>query len=1005
MPLAQTRRSWQACCSALALACGAPALAATPNVTGADANQLNLLAPFLNLNATGTGQQTLATNLASAIAVNQFAAARNAVAATAVSDVNLLGNASNSVAGVGTLGVAANLGGGLPPQTAKNGIIPVQQYGGLGALGPAFQASVAATGGTAPAVTSLLVTAYAFASQDLGVAKNYFANGTANGTTAAAAPAGYTLPTANGYPSVTNSVYDTAYGVSNKTPGQNPEGDSRPYQVSPGSIALFDPADTSGSLNGNPAFPSGHTTYAYTDSLLIGMLSPQNFQAMVLRGSEYGNSRIALGAHYPLDVIASRAFVAYDLAQLLNGTDPAYQVTNAVGSTTALNLSAQFVAAASQLNPVLAGQAGGCGGSLAACAATNPYLSYSAATYASAPFVSNAGSTAASQNAAIFRSRLTYGLPTLAFAAAPREGAPAGGPDASILLATVYGGSTGQAQALAKSVGGPLYGNLSSATINQIIVNTEGNALAAFYGTPLSYWTRINLYDAAGYFGNVTGSITLASTDQLATNVTVAGANAALDRPAGVLSGTGTITGTLTIQSGGAFAAQGNGTAASTPLRVVGAANLQAGSRVVLTGGFLPGTPYTLISTTGGAAVDPTATVDLSQNNTLLALFTGALTGTNGQGVSVTLTSHIGAVATNANQVAVATALDRAGNAGGASAGATSFLSGLIGANTAATAPAALASLSGEGLADQQQAAIEADSLFLRTVMDRGAVPGGGGAVWGAAFGQERAIDGQYGPGSARTTNQTHGGVIGFDHPLGAGFSLGAAGGYSSSTATVSARATAGKIEAAHGAIYGIGRFGSAFYVGAAVSYAHFRFRTDRTVSALGSASLEKARFSGDEWLGRIEAGYRVAIRSGDLTPVAGFEAGRLKQDGFSEFGASGPAAGLDVAGRTARTEKSFVGLQFTGGDAGEIGQVVPFARATWEHEFKAARLIDAGFSALPGSGFTVAAAEAPRNAARINTGLRLQVARNVGLFASFDGALSARSDSYGGNGGLRISW
>ncbi len=61
--------------------------------------------------------------------------------------------------------------------------------------------------------------------------------------------------------------------------------------------------------------------------------------------------------------------------------------------------------------------------------------------------------------------------------------------------------------------------NLTTATINQIIVNTENNAIAAFYGTQLSYWTRIDLYDAAGYLNNLstgfTGSLITASGDKI----------------------------------------------------------------------------------------------------------------------------------------------------------------------------------------------------------------------------------------------------------------------------------------------------------------------------------------------------------------------------------------------------------------------------------------------------------------------------------------------------------
>ena len=41
----------------------------------------------------------------------------------------------------------------------------------------------------------------------------------------------------------------------------------------------------------------------------------------------------------------------------------------------------------------------------------------------------------------------------------------------------------------------------------------------------------------------------------------------------------------------------------------------------------------------------------------------------------------------------------------------------------------------------------------------------------------------------------------------------------------------------------------------------------------------------------------------------------------------------------------------------------------------------------------------------RVNAGLMVAVTGHVELSASFDGAFSGRSDSYGGNGGLKISW
>jgi subtilase-type serine protease len=353
------------------------------NVTPSNVNVLNLLSPFLGLNATPTGRTTLTDNLSQAISINNSATPSSKISliATRTSSgaprTSSLGSVTPKPAPSSALRRTsrADCPTSLQRRAASRGInlsVDTAQLSAIYANG--VNAYANGDHSVLPNTVNLLSTAYnSFTSSDLGAAKNYFANGTTNGTTTAVAPTGFTLPTFNGLPNTTNNVYDTAYGVKNTDPGQNIFGSSRPIQVRPpdGSaphINLFDPTAIAG-LTTNPSFPSGHTTYAYTDPILLGMMTPALYQSMLSRGSEFANSRIVLGVHYPLDIIASRSLASYDLSQAF--TNPDY-INNATTTGTAINLPSAFTAAAPELNSYLAAD---CGASVATCAASqvNPY--------------------------------------------------------------------------------------------------------------------------------------------------------------------------------------------------------------------------------------------------------------------------------------------------------------------------------------------------------------------------------------------------------------------------------------------------------------------------------------------------------------------------------------------------------------------------------------------------------------------------------------------------------
>jgi hypothetical protein len=67
-----------------------------------------------------------------------------------------------------------------------------------------------------------------------------------------------------------------------------------------GSTSGYDGLCTQGS------FPSGHTLHGYTAGTVMATVLPELAPQFLYRASEYGNNRLLLGFHYPMDVMAGR---------------------------------------------------------------------------------------------------------------------------------------------------------------------------------------------------------------------------------------------------------------------------------------------------------------------------------------------------------------------------------------------------------------------------------------------------------------------------------------------------------------------------------------------------------------------------------------------------------------------------------------------------------------------------------------------------------------------------
>ncbi|HEU5020883.1 MAG TPA: phosphatase PAP2 family protein [Bryobacteraceae bacterium] len=327
------------------------------------------------------------------------------------------------------------------------------------------------------AVASVVAYASGLAGSDSAAGKYFFANNTTDGKKAVSAEVLSILNSIHGHP----DIFGTSYGHPAGGPNADRYGNSRPFQTEPTISGIFGPdyfntpannfVYNSGpimNLVDSPSYPSGHTTYGYTGSLILAVLVPQRYQEMIVRGAEYGNDRIIMGAHYAMDVLGGRTLALYDMAHLL-ANDPAY-LGNTIRKATPISDFRKAINEARGDTAAILQAA--CGKSLEACAREDTgRFSDSAA------------------NEAFYSATQTYGLPVVyPRNAGLREDVGAIAPEAGYLLTAAFP-------------------SLSLQQADQILTETEGPG-GGFLdnGSSFGVYSRLNLFAAAGKAAALTSS-------------------------------------------------------------------------------------------------------------------------------------------------------------------------------------------------------------------------------------------------------------------------------------------------------------------------------------------------------------------------------------------------------------------------------------------------------------------------------------------------------------------
>ena len=344
---------------------------------------------------------------------------------------------------------------------------------GLGSkLGDAYQTATSYTSkddvtSISPAVARLIGFANATSHADSNAGKYFLANETLEGKEPVSGEAIVILNDVNG----ATDVFGRAYNLPAGSPNADPFGNSRLFQTEPHvteySGKNFFGVETTNTaylrgplqdLTASPAYPSGHATYGYMESLLLALLVPERYQQMVTRAAEYGNDRIVLGAHYAMDVLGGRTLAEYDLAQLLANKTGYVGVKR--GDVEIDDFREALAAARADLTAALEKA---CGGKIADCAAQDQ-----------SRFADPA------KNSAFYEATQTYGLPVVfANNAEGTEDVAKLAPEAGYLLTAAFPSLTlAQADAILTLTEGPGGGFLDN-------------------GSGFGVYSRLNLYKAA----------------------------------------------------------------------------------------------------------------------------------------------------------------------------------------------------------------------------------------------------------------------------------------------------------------------------------------------------------------------------------------------------------------------------------------------------------------------------------------------------------------------------
>lgn len=193
------------------------------------------------------------------------------------------------------------------------------------------------------------------------------------------------------------------------------------------------------------------------------------------------------------------------------------------------------------------------------------------------------------------------------------------------------------------------------------------------------------------------------------------------------------------------------------------------------------------------------------------------------------------------------------------------------------------------------------------------------------------------------------------------------------------------------------------WYLNLFAEFVQQHYATTRTIDFPGFSSMTSGRFSGQQYLVRVETGYPWASGNLTLTPIADITYGYLHQNGHTETGGDGAALAIDAAHVT--SVKSDVGVKLERQFHTTLGNVAPYLQVQWRHEYVSNRMSVTANYAADSSGdttFTTLGTKPISDIADITVGATLVNAKEFTLTARYDLQLAPHFIAQ--TGGLRLS-